>query len=362
MPSTGFPPLTNDCIIKAAKGEGKPRLPVWIMRQAGRYLPEFRAVREKHDFFTICRTPELACEVTLQPVRRFGLDAAIIFSDILVIPQALGLEVKMVAGEGPKFPQPLVDEEDLKRLKTDADISEELAYVYDAITLTRKRLEGQVPLIGFSGAPWTLMSYMIEGGGSSTQAKAKRWLYSKPEAARQLLSLLTNAVVTHLVHQAVAGAQLLQVFESHAGALTPHLFSTFALPYLTEIVKRVRHELLHEHHYATDDLPPLIIYAKDGHFALKQLVDSGYDVVSIDWTIEPSRAREIAQNKVTLQGNLDPCALYAPEKELRTLVTQMLEEFKSHRYIVNLGHGIYPDTDPEKVAFFVNLVHELSRS
>ncbi|TPP59825.1 Uroporphyrinogen decarboxylase [Fasciola gigantica] len=332
------------------------------MRQAGRYLPEFRALREKHDFFQICRTPELACEVTLQPIKRFDLDAAIIFSDILVIPQALGLEVKMLPGVGPKFTHPLENESDLDRLNWTVDVCKELSYVYEAVTLTRHELQGRVPLIGFSGAPWTLMSYMIEGSGSPTQSKAKRWLYAEPNASHRLLTLLKNTCVDHLVQQAVAGAQILQVFESHAGALTPALFNTFALPYLTGIVDEVRDKLMHEHKWDHSSLPPMIVFAKDGHFALQSLIDSGYDVVSLDWTVCPAQARAMARDKVTLQGNLDPCALYAPPDKLRSLVKSMLQEFTSSRYIVNLGHGIYPDVDPDKVKLFVDLVHKHSPS
>ncbi|KAF8570838.1 hypothetical protein P879_03520 [Paragonimus westermani] len=358
--STTFPPLRNDIIFRAIKGLSVPRLPVWIMRQAGRYLPEFRAVRQQYDFFTICRTPELACQVTLQPIERFDLDAAIIFSDILVIPQALGLEVQMVPGVGPKFPKPIDRVEDLSRLNWSVDVLHELSYVYEAISLTRHRLNGKVPLIGFTGAPWTLMSYMIEGSGSNTHSKAKRWLYTEPDASRRLLDLLTETVITHLVQQTVAGAQLLQVFESHAGALTPSLFREFAFPCLKQIVQGVRERLMKDHHVHADELPPLIVFAKDGHYALRDLVQCGYDVLSLDWTITPSEARTMVGDEIALQGNLDPCALYSSEGDLRTCVRDMLHQFPRTRYIVNLGHGIYPDTDPERVNSFVNLVHELS--
>ncbi|KER32065.1 hypothetical protein T265_01839 [Opisthorchis viverrini] len=358
-----FPPLQNDLILRAVRGLPVSRIPVWIMRQAGRYLPEFRSVRKNYDFFTMCRTPTLACQVTLQPIERYDLDAAIIFSDILVIPQALGLEVQMLPGVGPKFPHPITQLDDLDRLNWSVDVKKELSYVYEAITLTRHQLAGRVPLIGFSGAPWTLLSYMIEGGGSSTQSKAKRWLYTQPDASHRILRLLTETIITHLVQQAIAGAQLLQVFESHAGALTPALFDTFALPYLIQVVHGVRSRLTNEAGFSAEQLPPLIVFAKDGHYALRQLVDSGYDVIGLDWTVQPMQACALAGNKVALQGNLDPCALYAPDEELHLLVRNMLEQFKaSRRYIVNLGHGIYPDVDPDKVTTFVNLVHKLSAS
>ncbi|CAH8652010.1 unnamed protein product [Schistosoma intercalatum] len=357
-----FPTLKNDNIIRAAKGESVSRLPVWIMRQAGRYLPEFRELREKHDFFEICRTPELACAVTLQPIHRFDLDAAIIFSDILVIPQALGMEVKMQPGVGPKFTEPLNSVNDLDRLNAQVDVRKELDYVYKSITLTRHRLEGKVPLIGFAGAPWTLMSYMIEGGSSNTYSKAKKWLYTEPQSSQRLLSLLTQIIVEHLIQQFLSGAQLLQVFESHAGLLSPHLFNTFCLPYLKQIANKVRSRLLNEYKIPNDSIPPLIVFAKDGHYALTELSKSGYDVISLDWTISPRLARNTVGYNITLQGNLDPCALYSNENEISSLVKEMINNFGVHRYIVNLGHGIYPDVDPDKVNKFVDLVHQLSNT
>nr|CDS32386.1 uroporphyrinogen decarboxylase [Hymenolepis microstoma] len=359
-----FPVLKNDIILRVCKGLPVPHVPVWIMRQAGRYLPEFREVRKQHTFFEICRTPELACEITLQPIRRFNLDAAIIFSDILVVPQALGMEVTMEPGIGPHFPNPLNTTADLFLLDQFPDVSKSLDYVYKAITLTRHKLEGQVPLIGFAGAPWTLMTYMIEGGGSKTFAKAKKWLYAYPEDSHKLLDLLTNVVVHHLVYQVLAGAQLLQVFESNAGALSPYLFKTFALPYLQRIYKEVRECLLAKHGYTQEDLPPIIMFAKDGHYALADLASVGFEVIGLDWTMEPAVARTLVGVDMTLQGNLDPCALYSSNDDLEKHVEQMLKNFGSiggsHRHIVNLGHGIYPDVDPEKVTTFVETVHRLT--
>nr|KAF6445555.1 uroporphyrinogen decarboxylase [Molossus molossus] len=309
----GFPELKNDTFLRAAWGEDTDYTPVWCMRQAGRYLPEFRETRAAQDFFSTCRSPEACCELTLQPLRRFPLDAAIIFSDILVIPQA--------------------------------------------ITLTRHRLAGRVPLIGFAGAPWTLMTYMIEGGSSSTMAQAKRWLYQRPKASHQLLRILTDALVPYLVGQVVAGAQALQLFESHAGHLGPLLFSKFALPYIRDVAKRVKARLQE----AGLAPVPMIIFAKDGHFALEELAQAGYEVVGLDWTVAPQKARERVGKNVTLQGNLDPCALYAPEEEIGRLVRQMLDDFGPQRYIANLGHGLYPDMDPEHVGTFVDAVHRYSR-
>ncbi|XP_044883200.1 uroporphyrinogen decarboxylase isoform X2 [Mauremys mutica] len=352
-----FPALKNDTFLRAARGEETEYTPVWCMRQAGRYLPEFRETRAAQDFFATCRSPKMCCELTLQPLRRFPLDAAIIFSDILVVPQALGMEVVMVPGKGPTFPEPLKEVEDLLKLRQKVDVSEELGYVFQAITLTRHSLEGRVPLIGFSGAPWTLMSYMIEGGGSNTMAKAKRWLYRHPEASHRLLQLLRDVIVEYLVGQVAAGAQALQLFESHAGHLGPEQFREFALPHLRDIAKHVKKKLQAE----ALPLVPMIVFAKDAHYALEELAQAGYEVIGLDWTIQPQAARERTGHRVTLQGNLDPCALYAPKEKIGELVKRMLEGFGTQRYIANLGHGLYPDMSPEHVGAFVEAVHTHSR-
>ncbi|XP_062995774.1 uroporphyrinogen decarboxylase isoform X2 [Elgaria multicarinata webbii] len=354
---TGFPELKNDTFLRAAQGEETEYTPVWCMRQAGRYLPEFRETRAAQDFFATCRSPERCCELTLQPLQRFPLDAAIIFSDILVVPQALGMEVEMVPGKGPTFPEPLKEVEDLLKLRQKVDVAAELDYVFKAITLTRHKLEGKVPLIGFSGAPWTLMSYMIEGGGSKTMAKAKAWLYRHPKASHCLLTLLTEVIVDYLVGQVAAGAQALQLFESHAGHLGPEQFAEFALPFIQSIAKQVKSKL------QKDALPavPMIVFAKDAHYALEDLAQSGYEVVGLDWTIRPQEARQRTGKSITLQGNLDPCALYAPKEKIGELVKRMVEGFGSQRYIANLGHGLYPDMSPEHVGAFVDAVHMHSR-
>lgn len=355
--SKDFPALKNDTFLKAAWGEVTDYVPVWCMRQAGRYLPEFRETRATQDFFTTCRTPTICCELTLQPLRRFPLDAAIIFSDILVIPQALGMEVTMVPGKGPTFPEPLNEPADLQKLHENVDVTRELAYVFQAITLTRHKLKGEVPLIGFSGAPWTLMAYMIEGGGSNTMSKAKRWLYQYPSACHKLLKILTNVIIDYLVGQVKAGAQALQVFESHAGHLGYEQFSEFSLPYLREIAQQVKEKLK-----ASGIIQvPMIVFAKDAHYALEDIANSGYEVVGLDWTIQPQIARERTGTKVTLQGNMDPCALYAPKDKISEIVKKMIEEFGTQRYIANLGHGMYPDMDPEHVAAFVESVHKYSQ-
>lgn len=357
-----FPPLRNDLILRAARSQPVPRVPVWLMRQAGRYLPEFRATRSQHEFFEVCRTPYLACEVTLQPMRRFNLDAAIIFSDILVVPQAMGLEVLMSEGKGPVFTKPLSEPADLDRLKLPVDVRKELGYVLDAITLTRHSLAGQAPLIGFAGAPWTLMAYMIEGGSSTTHAKSKRWLYAHPEASVRLLDALTDVLIDFLVAQAQAGAQLLQLFESHCGCLTPDLFQRYELPRLARIAAQVRERL-------GADAPPLIAFAKDGHFALEALAgpDCGFDVVCVDWSMSPSECRRRLKaagcSGTALQGNLDPVLMSCRDPDLLAAeVGRMLEGFGPSGYICNLGHGIYPDADPDTVARFVDEVHKQSEA
>lgn len=349
-----FPPLKNDLILRAAKGEEVEKVPVWIMRQAGRYLPEFQEVRKEHDFFTVCRTPELACKVTLQPLERFELDAAIIFSDILVIPQAMGLEVEMIPGKGPSFPQRLETPDDLKRLCLPVDVNKELNYVFQAISLTRHRLLGKVPLIGFCGAPWTLMSYMIEGGGSPTLSKAKAWLYRHPKESHQLLKSITEVSIDYLEGQILAGAQLVQVFESHAGILGPVQFESFCIPYLETIAKTLKERL-------KEKAVPMIIFAKGAHYGLERLSKIGYDVVGIDWTIDPVKARQaVAGNGVTLQGNLDPCQLYANEEDIEAATKAMIDKFGRQRLIANLGHGIYPDMDPNHLKIFIDCVHRFS--
>lgn len=380
MEATAFPVLQNDRILRAARGLPVDRVPVWMMRQAGRYLPEFQEVRKKTDFFGVCRTPSLACEVTIQPLRRFDLDAAIIFSDILVVPQALGLEVRMEEKKGPVLPSPIRTLEDMSRLKKfeEIDVKKELGYVMDAITLTRHELKGKVPLIGFSGAPWTLMAYMIEGEGSKTWSKAKSWLFRYPTESHQILHLLTEVIIDYLVAQAQAGAQLLQVFDSWAGELSPDMFKAFSLPYLLRIASEVKRKL-RESGFG-DELPPMIVFPKGGHFAVEMLSgpESQYDALSLDWTIEPSEARrraaqaadrEIEVNgatvkrsrPITLQGNLDPCTLYGSPEVIRSEVEKMLDSFTSMQgLIANLGHGMLPDHSPEHAGAFVEAVHALS--
>jgi len=352
MTSHSFPPLQNDLLLRAARRENVPRVPVWIMRQAGRYLPEFKKLKGDKEFFEVCRTPELACELTLQPLRRFPhLDAAIIFSDILVIPQCMGMKVEMKPGKGPVFPNPLLSPEEIDTRLVQANVEKDLRYVFDAITLTRHKIDGKVPLIGFSGAPWTLMSYMVEGEGSKTFSKAKKWLFAYPKDSHKLLQKITDVVIQYLLCQVTAGAQALQVFDSWAGELSPEAFNEFCAPYLGQIAEKIKQK--------HPDIP-LILFAKGSNYALESLSKLKYDVLGLDWTIEPDEARKLVGDRVALQGNLDPCVLYADEKTIHKHVETMLTKFGTRGLIANLGHGLHPEHNPDNVGFFLNAVHSVS--
>ncbi|KAI0829405.1 uroporphyrinogen decarboxylase [Trametes gibbosa] len=374
---TTFPPLKNDLILRAARGEQTERAPVWVMRQAGRYLPEFQAVRAHHSFFEICRTPALAKELTLQPIRRYSglIDAAIIFSDILVIPQALGMEVEM--NPGPHFPNPLVVPADVERLTKDVDVDKELGYVYEAITQTRQALDGEVPLIGFCGAPWTLFSYMIEGGGSKTFQKCKTWLFKYPDESKALLNRIADVCIDFLVGQIKAGAQaspfrmpntphpptpvLVQIFDSWAGELSPHHFAEFSLPSLQRISAGVRAKLAAAHVPAV----PMTLFAKGANTQLHTLAaGAGYDVLGIDWCIAPADARAAVGARVALQGNMDPGLLYGGREAIEAEVTRMCEGFRGggppKAWIANLGHGITPGVNPDDLRWFFECVHKYS--
>jgi len=338
--------------LRAIKGEDVPYTPVWIMRQAGRYLPEFKALRAENEFFRVCRTPELACEITLQPIRRLPLDAAIIFSDILVVPQAMGLEVLMVPGKGPTFPAPLVDPQEIHTRLVMPDVKKELGYVFQALTLTRHRLEGKVPLIGFSGAPWTLMSYMIEGGGSKTFAKSKKWFYQNPKESHTLLDMLSKVIVEYLSLQIQAGAQAVQLFDSWAGELSVDVWAEFGAPYIQRIGKELRS--LHPD-------TPLIVFAKGANHAVAGLSNMDYNVIGLDWTADVEAARKLTREKnICLQGNLDPAILYADPPVIRSQVKRLLEQFGLGLHIANLGHGLHPEHNPEHVKAYIEAVHEIS--
>ncbi|RPB00857.1 uroporphyrinogen decarboxylase [Choiromyces venosus 120613-1] len=348
-----FEPLKNDLILRAARGEPVERPPMWVMRQAGRYLPEYNQAKGGRDFFSVCRDPELASTITLQPIQRYAnlIDAAIIFSDILVVPQAMGMAVEMLEAKGPHFPHPLRKLEDMAQLKEEVDVVGELSYVFDAIRLTRKKLAGQVPLIGFVGAPWTLLSYMIEGGGSRTFMFAKTWIFKYPRETRDLLSRITEVCIEFLARQVLAGAQMLQVFDSWAGELSPHDFRTFALPYIRQIAARVPERI---RELGGGEPVPMTIFAKGAWYALDELCDSGYQVVGLDWTHDPAAAMEIANGRVTLQGNMDPNVLYGGREAITSAVERIAKGFGGGKkgWIVNLGHGITPLVDPDDLKWF----------
>jgi uroporphyrinogen decarboxylase len=338
----------NDLFLRACRGRPVERPPVWMMRQAGRYLPEYRAVRARSDFLTMVRTPELAVEVTLQPVDLLGVDAAIIFSDILVVPQAMGMTLTVEEGTGPRFHDPVQSPRDLDRLR-DVDPEQELRYVLDALRLARSRLAGRVPLIGFAGAPWTLMSYMVEGAGTKAFTKAKRFLVEQPRSAHALLERLAALVGRFLAAQVQAGAQAVQLFDSWAAALGPRDFREFALPYLAESVR-----------VAKGAGAPVIAFAPGAGWALEEIADvTGADVIGVDWETDAGEARRRLEGRgVALQGNLDPTWLYADPAVIRERTHAMLDAFGGAGHVANLGHGILPDVRVAHAKAFVESVKE----
>ena len=336
--------LKNDLLIRAAKGQEVERAPVWLMRQAGRVLPEYRATRAKaKNFIDFVKNPELSCEVSIQPVDILGVDAAIIFSDILVIPEAMGLPYQMIEAKGPWFENTVKNKSDIDKLKV-AEAAD-LDYVMKALQLTKKELNNRVPLIGFAGAPWTLFAYMIEGSGSKTFSKAKQFLYTQPEEAHLLLEKITQSTINYLKGQVAAGADLLQLFDSWAGVLSESMYYEFSLKYISKICD------------ALSPLVPVTVFAKDAHYAVKKISETSCSSIGLDWTIDPKIARSQAGNK-TLQGNADPCLLYADEKKIISEAHNMLKAFGKNRYICNLGHGLYPDLDKQKVKLFVDVVKD----
>lgn len=336
----------NDLILRAAKGETVERVPVWLMRQAGRILPEYRATRSRaKNFIEFVKNPELACEVTIQPVDILGVDAAIIFSDILVIPEAMGLPYQMIEAKGPHFEKTIKAQDDIDALRV-ADAGD-LDYVMQAIQLTKQGLNNRVPLIGFAGAPWTLMAYMVEGSGSKTFSQAKKFLYQQPQLAHQLLDKITRSTINYLKGQVASGADMIQVFDSWAGVLGPEQYREFSLRYISRICD------------AIEPLVPVTVFAKDAHFALADMAKLNCNTIGLDWTIDPQDARIIIGNGKTLQGNADPCMLYADEKTIEAEARKMVHAFGKQRYIANLGHGLYPDTDKNKVKYFVDCIKGL---
>ncbi len=336
--------LKNDLLLRAARGQEVERAPIWLMRQAGRVLPEYRATRAKaKNFIDFVKNPELACEVTIQPVDILGVDAAIIFSDILVIPEAMGLPYQMIEAKGPWFENTVKNKTDIDKLKV-AEAGD-LDYVIQALKLTKKELNNRVPLIGFAGAPWTIFAYMIEGSGSKTFSKAKQFLYTKPVEAHMLLEKITQSTINYLKGQVAAGADMLQLFDSWAGVLSEEMYYEFSLNYISKICD------------ALSPLVPVTVFAKDAHYAVNKISQTSCNSIGLDWTIDPQSARKQAGNK-TLQGNADPCLLYADVEKIVSETEKMLRTFGKNRYICNLGHGLYPDLDKQKVKLFVDVVKE----
>ena len=339
--------LKNDLLLKAARAEKKERTPVWLMRQAGRVLPQYRKTRTlAKDFKTLVKTPELATEVTIQPVDILGVDAAIIFSDILVIPEAMGLNYEMEENKGPSFPKTISSTKDLSQLH----IAEEgeLQYVLDAISLTKRELNGRVPLIGFAGAPWTIFSYMVEGKGSKTFSRAKKMLYTEPKLSHQLLQMITDSTINYLKGQIKAGADIIQIFDSWAGILAPDQYTEFSLKYISKICD------------AINDVPK-IVFAKGAFFARAQMAKLNCEVIGLDWNMAVDESRIVLPSKV-LQGNLDPCALYGSVQDVKRETKKMLDAFGPHKHIANLGHGLYPDIEVDNVKCFIDTVKEYSSS
>lgn len=341
--------IKNDLFLRACKRQNVERTPIWIMRQAGRYLPQYRAVRAKADFLTMCKTPELAAEVTIQPVDIIGVDAAILFSDILVIPEAMGMHLEMNEGKGPVFPNPIRTVDDAKTLK-DIDPTKELKYVLDAVALTKKQLDNRVPLIGFSGSPWTLLTYMVEGKGSKNFSEVKKLIYNNPELAHAILDKLAKTVADYLSAKIEAGCNAVQIFDTWGGILSQKDFEEFSLGYVEKIISQIRRK---------DE--PIIFFAKGVHFELNKLANIGADVLGFDWTMDLGEVRKQVGDKVALQGNMDPTVLYANKNYIREEAKRVLKSYgKGNGHIFNLGHGILPDVDPENAKALVQFVKEES--
>jgi uroporphyrinogen decarboxylase len=343
-------PLKNDLLLRALLREPTVRRPIWLMRQAGRYLPEYRATRARAgSFMAMCTNPQLACEVTLQPLERFPLDAAILFSDILTIPHAMNLGLEFEAGEGPKLERPVRSQADLDKLGV-PDPHRELRYVIDAVALIRRELAGRVPLIGFAGSPWTVATYMVEGGGSKTFGIIKRMMYESPEVLHGLLELLARTTILYLNAQIAAGAQAVMLFDTWGGVLTPAQYEEFSLRYMAQIVAALTRE-------SDGRRVPNIVFTKGGGPWLDRIAAIGCDAVGVDWTTDLGMARSAVAGKVALQGNLDPSALFAPPATLRAEALRVLDSFGAGPgHVFNLGHGITPDVNPDRVALLVETV------
>lgn len=337
--------IKNDLYLRALRGESVSRPPVWMMRQAGRYLPEFIALRDKYDFFTRCQTPELASEITVQPIRRFGMDAAILFSDILVVPQAMNIPFEMKAGVGPYLPNPIRTQKDVDNTFV-PDIKESLGYVMDAIKMTKEMLNDEVPLIGFAGSPWTVFCYCVQGQGSKNFDLAKAFCFTQPIAAHQLLQKITDTTIAYLKEKVKAGVDAVQIFDSWGGMLSPVDYQEFSWKYIQQII-----DALHEE-------APVIAFGKGCWFALEEMSNSNASALGVDWTVSPKIARQLTNNKITLQGNMDPSRLLSPPAEIKKIVTNMIDEFGKDKYIVNLGHGILPNIPVDHAKAFIDAVKE----
>ncbi|WP_190810546.1 uroporphyrinogen decarboxylase [Flagellimonas sp. S3867] len=337
--------IKNDLFLRALKGETVDRPPVWMMRQAGRYLPEFMALKEKYDFFTRCQTPELASEITVQPIRRYGMDAAILFSDILVIPQAMNIEVEMKPNFGPYLPNPIRSTKDLEKVVV-PDVKDSLGYVLAAITQTKEKLEDEIPLIGFAGSPWTILCYCVEGQGSKSFDKARGFCFTQPKAAHELLQKITDTTIAYLKAKVKAGVNAVQVFDSWGGMLSPQDYQEFSWKYIQQIVDALKDEA------------PVIVFGKGCWFALREMAQSGASAVGVDWTCSPKNARYLTGGNITLQGNFDPARLLSPPPEIKRMVNQMIREFGKDKYVANLGHGILPHIPLENAKAFIDAVKE----
>ena len=337
--------MKNELLLKALKGETLERPPVWMMRQAGRYLPDFMKLKEKYDFFTRCQTPELATEITLMPIDQMGVDAAIIFSDILVVLQAMNIEVEMRDGIGPYLPKPITNKSALDQVIL-PDVDESLGYVFEAVRMTKKELNDRVPLIGFAGAPWTLLCYAVQGQGSKNFDRAKAFCFEEPAMAKDLLQKITTTTIAYLREKVKAGADVIQLFDSWGGLLSPADYQEFSWPYLQQIID------------ALSGTVPVIVFGKGCWFALQEMGKSGASALGIDWTCSARNARYLSGGQITLQGNFDPSRLLSPIPEIKTQVKQMINAFGKDRYIVNLGHGILPNIPVDHAKAFVDAVKE----
>jgi len=339
--------IKNDLYLRALKGKIVERPPVWMMRQAGRFLPDFRALRKKYDFFTRCRTPELATEITIMPVKQVGVDAAILFSDILVIPQAMGIEVQMKPNFGPYIPNPIRTQKDVDAIVL-PDVNQSLKYVMDAVKMTKQELNNEVPLIGFAGSPWTILCYVVQGRGSKTYDKTKEFCFTNPVAAHQMLQKITDTTIAYLRAKIKAGVDAVQVFDSWGGMLSPVDYQEFSWQYINQIIEALKDEA------------PVVAFAKGCWYALEDMSKSNAAALGVDWTVRPELARQLTNGK-TLQGNLDPARLLSPIPEIKKMTKAMIDAFGKDKYIVNLGHGILPNTPVDHAKAFVDTVKEYKK-